>query len=53
MDKTLHSIFNGAFGWVKGPLLCFLMLCIVVSLVRHPPGRLVTVRSRNPRLSRV
>jgi hypothetical protein len=41
MEKALHTVMHGTFNAMKGPLLSFLMLSIVVSLVRHPPGRLL------------
>jgi hypothetical protein len=49
MDKFVHCIVNGAFAAMKGPLLFILLISIVVSLVRRPPGRLAPVRVRNPR----
>jgi hypothetical protein len=49
MDKVIHSLFNGAFAVMKGPLLFLLLVSIVLALVRHPPGRLAAVRVRNPR----
>ena len=46
MEKALHTVMHGTFNAMKGPLLSFLMLSIVVSLVRHPPGRLLAARAR-------
>jgi hypothetical protein len=40
MEKAIHALMHGTFNAMKGPLLCILMLSIVVSLVRSPPGRL-------------
>jgi len=40
MEKTIHFLMHGTFNAMKGPLLCILMLSIVFSLVRSPPGRL-------------
>jgi hypothetical protein len=46
MDKALHTLTHGTFNAMKGPLLSLLMLSIVVSLARRPPGRLLASRAR-------
>lgn len=48
MEKTIHALMHGTFNVMKGPLLLVLLLSIVVSLVRHPPGRLLAARARKP-----
>ena len=40
MDKTFQFIFHGAFSCIKGPVIFLLLVGMVVSLVRHPPGQL-------------
>lgn len=46
MDKFLHSLFNGAFALIRGPLIFLLMASVVISLVRQSPARLARVRVR-------
>jgi hypothetical protein len=46
MEKAIHSLVQGTFNAMKGPLLLILLLSIVVSLVRHPPSRLFAARAR-------
>jgi hypothetical protein len=36
--KALHYLTNGTLNMMKGLILSALMVCVVVSLVRHPPG---------------
>ncbi len=38
MDKARHRLINGVLNMMKGLILSALMVCVVVSLVRHPPG---------------
>ncbi len=40
MDQTFHRLMNGTFNVMKGPILSLLMVSIVISLARRPPGRL-------------
>ena len=40
MQKSVHSLMNGAFNVLKGPTLSILMIFVVISLWRLPPGRL-------------
>lgn len=40
MDKTFQKLISGAVYRVKGPALSLLMMWIVITLARHPPGRL-------------
>jgi hypothetical protein len=46
MEKALQSIFNGAFSVLTGPLAVVILVSIIISLVRRPPGRLKPVRLR-------
>lgn len=46
MDKFLHSLFNGAFALIKGPLIFLIMASVVISLVRQSRARLVRGRVR-------
>ncbi len=46
MDKAFNYLVKGTFNVMKGLLLSVLMVCIVVSLVRHPPGRLRSIFNR-------
>ena len=48
MDKALHTLTHGAFNAMKGPLLSLLLLSILISLARQPPGRLFAARARKP-----
>ncbi|HZQ13013.1 MAG TPA: hypothetical protein VFB31_09420 [Pseudolabrys sp.] len=48
MDKALHSIFNGLFTAIKGPLLVVLMASIVISLIRQRPRRIAPAHARKP-----
>ncbi len=38
MDKARHHLINGVLNMMKGLILSALMVCVVVSLVRRPPG---------------
>ena len=38
MGKALHYLMNGTLNMMKGLILSALMICVLVSLVRHPPG---------------
>ena len=40
VDKIFHYLVNGTFSVMKGPILSVLIVCVVVSLIRHPPGHL-------------
>ena len=44
MDRFLHSLFNGAFALIRGPLIFLLMTSVVIALVRQSPARLARVR---------
>ncbi|MGB7256784.1 MAG: hypothetical protein ACRECC_02460 [Pseudolabrys sp.] len=46
MEKIVKAILNGAFTAVKGPLFFILMVSVVLSVARHPPGRLAPARVR-------
>ncbi len=48
MDKTLNYLLKGAFNVMKSPILFFLIVGIVISLVRHPPGRVSDYASKKP-----
>ena len=47
MDKILANIVSGVINVMKGPILFLLMVCIVVSLTRHPPSRLAVFDHRH------
>ena len=51
MDKTFRYLLKGTFNVMKGPFLSLLMVAIVVSLVRHPPGRLSDYKGDVPKQS--
>jgi hypothetical protein len=36
--QIVASALSGTFNMMKGLILSALMICVVVSLVRHPPG---------------
>jgi hypothetical protein len=36
--RALHYLMNGTLNMMKGLILFALMVCVVGSLVRHPPG---------------
>ncbi len=46
MDNTFNYLLKAALNVMKGPILFLLMVGIVVSLVRHPPGRLSDYASK-------
>jgi hypothetical protein len=46
MEKALQSIFNGAFSVLTGPLAVVILVSIIISLARRPPGQLMPVRAR-------
>ncbi len=43
MDKIFHYLVNGTFCVMKGPILSLLIVCVVVSLIRHPPANSLTL----------
>jgi hypothetical protein len=47
MEKALQSISHGAFAVLTVPLAMILLLSIIISLVRRPPGQLMAVRVRS------
>jgi hypothetical protein len=38
MNTASHYFVSASLNILKGPALSLLMLCIVILLVRHPPG---------------
>jgi len=43
--RALHYLMNGTLNMMKGLILFALMVCVVGSLVRHPPGAVFNNRS--------
>jgi hypothetical protein len=50
MDRFVRSIFSVAFAVVKVPLFIILLVAMVISVVRHPPGRLAHAHMRRNKL---
>ena len=38
LSKALRYLMNGTLNMIKGLILSALLICVVISLVRHPPG---------------
>jgi len=46
MNRFICCIFDGAFAVLKAPLFIVILVAMVVSAMRHPPGRLAPARLR-------
>jgi hypothetical protein len=48
MNRVICCIFDGAFAILKAPLFMVILLAMVVSAMRHSPGRLAPARAHKP-----